>query len=101
MTWGGLNTWKKLSLQVSRPESPPNLDICDSDRPRRLPALLETSPRGAAACVAAAAPLQAVKCSHYDLGGPPLGRQARVTTKPRHLRFRPPPPAPSTPRDLA
>ena len=86
MTWGD-HPW------VARPEPPPNLDICDSDRPRRLPALLETSPREAAACVAAAAPLQAGKCSYYGLGGPPLGRQASVTTKPRHLRFRPCPSA--------
>ena len=57
MAWGD-HPW------VARPEPPPNLDICDSDRPRRLPALLETSPRGAAACVAAAAPLQAARSSH-------------------------------------
>jgi hypothetical protein len=42
---------------VSRPEPQPNLLLCKSDCPSNLPALLQSSPRGPAACLAATASL--------------------------------------------
>lgn len=73
--------------------------ICDSDHTSRAPAPLGTPHGGAAACLAfylAFWSPDGVQNSPRQ----PTAAHATITTKSRILPFRPPPQAPSTPRDL-